>query len=1234
MEKREKKRHRFLRFFRHPRDSSPDPAQASRLTSTAIPKASQTPSTPVSPDPLSTTSDPSLKGSASVVAAAVNDGSRTDPHKTNESLKLAVEEYIKGLTPAEKAAFRYGPSEDDLLARAAKLDDEHKGISSFRAHTQKIAKVLQLCNQFMPSVTIGIQANPDISSIVVGGVRLVLDIGLRFATFFDRLTDMISRLTDYLKALAIYGSVGDDRITAAAAATYGELLRFCQRVNSIFVSDAGGRKSTVSIFFKQLWEPFETTFGEMDATIKHHFSVVDVTANAVQLDWLKTRGKSEDKDKFLTWLAGAGADFDERHIDVFSKKHPGTADWLLNSKKFESWIDSPESSLLWCYGKAGTGKSVIASNVIEHFLRKHLFDTTVGVSYVYYHHTDGLRQDLSLVIAGMLLPICRKLDEIPDWLNKHRKDGFSSRAVCRTDLFCAVAQKFKQIIVVIDGLDECRKNDRGRVISFLDAVLEFPKAKVVVMSRKEDDIVDAFESLKYGKVLKIELRADDTIQDIKTYVTESVRSLRKGSYGKKLHLNDESLERVIVDSLVQNSRGMFLWAYFQLEHLCEVSEARQDRQIREALDCLPSGLNETYIRMLHDIEAQPEYHKRVAQNTLMWILNAKGPLSGMELQYAVSLSLNLDSDPGDVILVDRKFLVNSCRNLVVDTGQFIGLVHYSAQQFMESSGFGHIGLPLSSIENTHYTNELLAYTCLSYLRHISFQGPWGYVEQAFKLMADWPFCVYAAQCFDSHVEHSQCARRISKRCLAITDVVFKNQGTITAILLLRRIRPPCHKQALRAAASSLGTSRTDPISVVYSSNLIKVDQIAEKYCTLDPPADALHLAAANGDEETTRFLIDYFWETNKLDDRGNCALYYPCESGHAAIVSMLLEHRADPNVACGFYGSPLQAASAKGHEEIVKILLDHGAQNDVRNTKAYYSSALDASIQQRNQKITRLLIDSGVDINAPCGVYGTALQTAIGAWDYRLANELLDEGADVNANTATYGTAVAIASSNLNMEMVTLLLDRGADINALGGEIGSPLQAAISAYCVIGMKDMRVVNLLLERGADVKVGDERSGTALMAAAAGGDKTFVNLLIDKGANVNAQGGKYGSPLQAAVQSKDVMNFGKRRAIVDLLLNLGADINARGGDFGTALHCASSRGLEDIVELLIDRKADVNIVCPGVGGGSTPLAAALRNGHMKIAAWLIAAGTQDLRPVFWRNSLESSFVPFEAAFPDLF
>ncbi|PVH91836.1 hypothetical protein DM02DRAFT_545010, partial [Periconia macrospinosa] len=55
------------------------------------------------------------------------------------------------------------------------------------------------------------------------------------------------------------------------------------------------------------------------------------------------------------------------------------------------------------------------------------------------------------------------------------------------------------------------------------------------------------------------------------------------------------------------------------------------------------------------------------------------------------------------------------------------------------------------------------------------------------------------------------------------------------------------------------------------------------------------------------------------------------------------------------------------------------------------------------------------------------------------------------------------------------------------------------------------------------------------------------------------------------------FGLRR-MVELLLDKNADVNAQGGPYGNTLQAASERGHEEIVKLLLDKGADVNAQLP--------------------------------------------------------
>ncbi|SLM38546.1 vegetative incompatibility protein het-e-1 [Lasallia pustulata] len=61
--------------------------------------------------------------------------------------------------------------------------------------------------------------------------------------------------------------------------------------------------------------------------------------------------------------------------------------------------------------------------------------------------------------------------------------------------------------------------------------------------------------------------------------------------------------------------------------------------------------------------------------------------------------------------------------------------------------------------------------------------------------------------------------------------------------------------------------------------------------------------------------------------------------------------------------------------------------------------------------------------------------------------------------------------------------------------------------------------------------------------------------------------YGNALQAA-------SLTDHDQVVQMLLDKGADVNAQGGMYGNALQAASSRDHDQVVQMLLDKGADVN------------------------------------------------------------
>lgn len=122
--------------------------------------------------------------------------------------------------------------------------------------------------------------------------------------------------------------------------------------------------------------------------------------------------------------------------------------------------------------------------------------------------------------------------------------------------FLTIAQDFTEVFLLIDGLDECPEDKRPNVLGFLKFLVEnLPYFKIFVTSRREKDLVRAFEELKAPK---IEIEAKSVAADITKYVADEVKQLRQGYDGKKLYVKSITLEQKIIDTLTTKADGMLV----------------------------------------------------------------------------------------------------------------------------------------------------------------------------------------------------------------------------------------------------------------------------------------------------------------------------------------------------------------------------------------------------------------------------------------------------------------------------------------------------------------------------------------------------------------------------------------------------------------------------------------------------------------------------------------------------
>ncbi len=191
-----------------------------------------------------------------------------------------------------------------------------------------------------------------------------------------------------------------------------------------------------------------------------------------------------------------------------------------------------------------------------------------------------------------------------------------------------------------------------------------------------------------------------------------------------------------------------------------------------------------------------------------------------------------------------------------------------------------------------------------------------------------------------------------------------------------------------------------------------------------PTADELLTAAADGDIDRMKVLLDKGVAVNAKNPDGWTALMIGASQGSVDMVKLLLDHGADVNEKNSKGQTPLIFAAHWGHQEIVSLLVGRGAAVNAQMHDGW--TALIDATQMGRGDVARFLIEKGADVNAKTQNGWTALFAAVEGNHVDIVKLLIGRGADVNARDAQNNTALAVAKTKGNPEIVSLLMEAGA----------------------------------------------------------------------------------------------------------------------------------------------------------------------------------------------------------------
>jgi ankyrin repeat protein len=219
---------------------------------------------------------------------------------------------------------------------------------------------------------------------------------------------------------------------------------------------------------------------------------------------------------------------------------------------------------------------------------------------------------------------------------------------------------------------------------------------------------------------------------------------------------------------------------------------------------------------------------------------------------------------------------------------------------------------------------------------------------------------------------------------------------------------------------------------------------------------------------------------------------------------------------------------------------------------------------------------------------------------------LLDGGAPVNQTTEYGWTPLLTAVNNRHFKLATLLIEHGADVNLANKGGWTPLYLATDNRNIEGgdypvakpdMDSLEFIKLLLDKRAnpDARVKDntltrtiftmqwfqEDGATAFIRAAQSSDTALMTLLLKYGADSKARTAMGDNALTASGGIGWVDGVTYERSPKDnleamrMLLDLGHDPNSSNNEGRTALMGAALKGRPEVVQLLVDRGAKLDL-----------------------------------------------------------
>ncbi|TGJ72003.1 hypothetical protein EYR41_003922 [Orbilia oligospora] len=904
----------------------------------------------------------------------------------------------------------------------------------------------------------------------------------------------------------------------------------------------------------------------------------------------------------------------QAHLEVYVH---GTLQWLASNNQYSAWASATKASLLWVTGPPGCGKTILSSYVSEI-----LSGEAMGSSIACHFFCDARikeRQDPIIMLRSIIYQIVIRRRRLLRLVRKARSlkgpqifQQLSGLWELLLDLL--KTEKQKQIIIVIDAIDECDELTQlmfvNRITKFVQQAGDSP-TKFFITSRPQ---TSAYFRLPSDE--NIYPRLD--LEGLQEMIGQDVLRVIQHRLGLLVQRNSctEDLRTRLELSLASKAEKTFLWVSLVLSSL--ESKAFLGPADVRMLQKLPPSASMLYRQYLESIPATSR--KTVGQLLRIIVCSGRALRIG-EINLLVSHSVEPGAELEHPIYTDGA-ITRLLYPFIRVSGDHLAPIHQSIIEFL---------LDLDTKENDDLAKAFgvsirrdsifIAGACMRYLLSDNFSS------DLFEYPED-----------DLEDEYDQ---DVESSAEGLSSSIYSWLGEVSEDLGFDNFQ----SRLLSAGGMASDEERCKRIAQEYG-----LYDYASKFWTglfgqkndFHEDEDELHSMAIRlldySNIQTTNWLRYYWALTDGADDArpktlsplvlagyfghptilqhlskqrhsgGEVgeAIHWASRQGNSSCLKVLLKEYLDqisnePGI-CSLEGlSPLAAAAKCGHLECAEALLDQRIF-DVNTKNKDGQTALSLAVAHDHGEIVALLLkQQEIDPNLPDSSGYTPLFWTTTCNSQSILSMLLkDKRVDPCRLDRSGRNPLSWAAEEGQIALVEqMIIDGRMDLNNQDYSGRSPL-----LWAVLNM-NLSIVKLLIEsRRLDVSVRDKTGRNAISWAAERRDRSLIHYLIKKCPNeVDAADDQGWTPLAWALNPPGYLD----NAL--LLLQSGrVDINFRDITGRSPLSFAVGWGYVRIAETFL-RFPGIDPNCVD-GEGNTPIFEAVRDDNVEMVKVLLSTETVDV------------------------